>query len=307
MSGPEARSRSPVKYAASNSLSSRARSKSPVKFHGNPARGREFTRDRSELIGDTTVPTDIAVGTSIWGPCLESPRARNQSPSIAERRLQHAPTPIDVDAARSHARRVKPRAAAAVIVQSTRRLPASTRPKTPEAFPLGLDPGSATDDASSIYSQEEKGDHCDESLPHISPLHIRKAVGPALPQQSNVLQSYNQWRNGKVSPKRPTEAPSRSQSARLPARLTARGNIEKAEGRLETVYSPLTPFFSTKDLPASTKVSKTLIGDNGWLERTGKSPEKAAPSPKKAGFLDNLKKKAKEMVGHMNAGSPRRQ
>jgi hypothetical protein len=42
------------------------------------------------------------------------------------------------------------------------------------------------------------------------------------------------------------------------------------------------------------KASKTMIGDNGWLERT--SAIKKPSPPKRPGFFGNLKRMAKEMV-----------
>jgi hypothetical protein len=42
---------------------------------------------------------------------------------------------------------------------------------------------------------------------------------------------------------------------------------------------------------------KTMIGTNGWLERTGGSPEKLGKKgQKKMGIFQSLKKMAKEMV-----------
>lgn len=46
------------------------------------------------------------------------------------------------------------------------------------------------------------------------------------------------------------------------------------------------------------KGEKTMIGDNGWLERTDKGADAAKKAPqKKAGILDSIKKIAKDMVG----------
>lgn len=63
-----------------------------------------------------------------------------------------------------------------------------------------------------------------------------------------------------------------------------------------SVFSPNTPFFSTKDMPASKTTYKTMISDNGWLERTTDPVEKKSSPEKKVGFLGILKKKAKEVV-----------
>lgn len=63
------------------------------------------------------------------------------------------------------------------------------------------------------------------------------------------------------------------------------------------LFSPLQFYFRGPDYPTVKKGEKTMIGDNGWLERTEKLQEatkKAAP--KKIGIIDSIKKIAKDMV-----------
>ncbi|GJD01970.1 hypothetical protein ColKHC_10795 [Colletotrichum higginsianum] len=62
------------------------------------------------------------------------------------------------------------------------------------------------------------------------------------------------------------------------------------------IYSPLRPYFAYKDLPTQKIAGKTLIGEQGWLERPNQTPDrKKDSSPKKPGLLDSLKKMAKDM------------
>ncbi|KAH8897811.1 hypothetical protein GQ53DRAFT_624464, partial [Thozetella sp. PMI_491] len=73
----------------------------------------------------------------------------------------------------------------------------------------------------------------------------------------------------------------------------------------ELMFSPLTPFFQTEADPGVRKSSKTLIGDDGWLEKTAQL-ERAKMSPhRKAGFLDSIVKKAKDLVDKADAQAQR--
>ena len=73
------------------------------------------------------------------------------------------------------------------------------------------------------------------------------------------------------------------------------------------LFSPLALYFRGQDLSTVKKVEKVLIGDNGWLERTGQQDEqtemdKKTPQ-KRAGFLDSIKKIAKDMVSLPGLGN----
>lgn len=62
-------------------------------------------------------------------------------------------------------------------------------------------------------------------------------------------------------------------------------------------FSPLALYFRGNDFPSTKKGGKIMIGHNGWLERTGKALEKVKTVPqKKAGILESIKKIAKDMV-----------
>ncbi|KAH6621426.1 hypothetical protein B0J18DRAFT_226720 [Chaetomium sp. MPI-SDFR-AT-0129] len=78
-------------------------------------------------------------------------------------------------------------------------------------------------------------------------------------------------------------------------------------GSAEIAYTPLAPFLP-RDMPTVRKVSKTLIGEGGWLENTSKTDPmggaggatgaglNSSPTRGGGGFLGNLVKKAKEMM-----------
>lgn len=66
------------------------------------------------------------------------------------------------------------------------------------------------------------------------------------------------------------------------------------------LFSPLPLYFRGQDFPSVKKGEKTLIGQNGWLERTGNPPLKEKRSPhKKGGIIDSIKKIAKDMVSDL--------
>lgn len=63
------------------------------------------------------------------------------------------------------------------------------------------------------------------------------------------------------------------------------------------LFSPLQFYFRGDGFPTVKRGEKTMIGDNGWLERTEKVPDQhKKATQKKASILDNIKKIAKDMV-----------
>ncbi|KAI1070801.1 hypothetical protein LB507_007009 [Fusarium sp. FIESC RH6] len=64
------------------------------------------------------------------------------------------------------------------------------------------------------------------------------------------------------------------------------------------LFSPLQFYFRGTDYPSAKKGEKTMIGDNGWLERTDRGVvEHVAKAPhKKTGILDSIKKMAKDVA-----------
>jgi hypothetical protein len=77
----------------------------------------------------------------------------------------------------------------------------------------------------------------------------------------------------------------------MPTRAEAIASIESP------LFSPLASYFRGPDFPSEKKGGKTMIGDNGWLERTQSVSEQAKRSPsKRIGILEAIKKIAKDMV-----------
>ncbi|PHH83165.1 hypothetical protein CDD82_3330 [Ophiocordyceps australis] len=74
-------------------------------------------------------------------------------------------------------------------------------------------------------------------------------------------------------------------------------------------FSPLALYFRGQDFPSVKKGEKTLIGDNGWLERpdnVGNGRDKKSPQ-KKTGIIESIKKIAREVTAEFNAVNRRSQ
>lgn len=113
-----------------------------------------------------------------------------------------------------------------------------------------------------------------------------------------VLQGYCEW---KLSPRGgdTRESPRPPGQPWPPSTQDVAGPSENAsttimEPHKVTLYSPLTPFFADQSHPASKKGEKVMFGQNGWLERTGETPEKKKDVQKKSIF-EIMKKIEKEM------------
>ena len=113
-----------------------------------------------------------------------------------------------------------------------------------------------------------------------------------------VFHGYCAWKDSSC-PIEDTANPSKIK----PFDTEASGNIlgvQEPEGRVNkgpksSLYSPLTPFFVDKGAPGDKKGAKTMFGQNGWLERTGKFTEKKDTPPKKSMFR-GLKNIARDLV-----------
>ncbi|KAF5511683.1 hypothetical protein CGCS363_v002771 [Colletotrichum siamense] len=207
----------------------------------------------------------------------------SMSSNIAERRRQNTLTPINIEDRRQYATLV---GHGDDMVAASSPTPDNPSPATPDE-----------EESSSIYSRDAE---------QPSPLRIHKNTSQ---QVDSVLQSYSGWKNSNPHTTTvPTGAPD------VDSRGVASQRQAPPKGRLEALrqpamddagqlYSPLRPYFAYKDLAVHKIAGKTLIGEQGWLERPNESSDQKSPdrkkkdtSPKKPGLLDSLKKIAKEMT-----------
>lgn len=229
----------------------------------------------------------------------------HDNPGLADRRQRSRPPPIDVEPARQYGIVSKK----AVVVQGhphTQSLHAVVNPPvTPplRRMPKLASPRREPDSislASSYYSEDETG----QAHPsYISPLRVPKdlaAAGSVLRRHDTRDRSPcpNQTRSG-LSPVH------RSSPRRGLQQTATTGDLrehQSDETYPQRTYSPLSDYLSNQAKP----VRKQLVGAHGWLERTNGASDKqdmsdqkpvpSTTSQKKGGFLDSLRKMAKEMT-----------
>ncbi|OBR03690.1 hypothetical protein CH63R_12817 [Colletotrichum higginsianum IMI 349063] len=260
------RTRSPVRNNDLNDTQTAPRAHGNIDHHMPPSQSKDgWSRYEMPHDSDSTTFSELMPSSN------HKPKGSLAS-SIAERRRQHTPTPVNINDHQQYG----------TLVNDTNIIPLVPQPRTPNSPPL---PGIDHVDSSSVYSQSEG---------QPSPLHIKRDDIPR--HIENVMQSYSGWKDSNV------QAP-------VPDVLGHGGNAQghgPYKGRLEAlrqpvmdvsqIYSPLRPYFAYKDLPTQKIAGKTLIGEQGWLERPNQTPDrKKDSSPKKPGLLDSLKKMAKDM------------
>lgn len=171
---------------------------------------------------------------------------------------------------------------------------------------------------SSAYSMETKETN---QLKQPRPLNLRHSrLSPQKTNPDDTLNDiYNNWASIYSSGITPDTSPSRHSGFQHPRRskstveglrhqsrrieappvpnLPAEARGPPRAGTDSPLFSPLALYFRGKDFPSVKMGEKVLIGDNGWLERTGHQtePDKKTPQ-KKQGLLDSIKKIAKDMV-----------
>ncbi|KAI3536195.1 hypothetical protein CSPX01_10955 [Colletotrichum filicis] len=203
--------------------------------------------------------------------------------SLAERRQQHTPKPVNVQDSRQYGS----------IVENSGGMPSVRPPMTPDS-PSSA--GTVQAESSSIYSQSEG---------HPSPLRIHRDDIPR--HIKHVLESYSGWKDSKA----PALVPDTSgRGGSVQGRGPPKGRLEALKQPVmdaSDIYSPLQPYFAYKELPVQRIAGKTLIGEQGWLERPDNTPDRRRKdgSPKKPGLLDYLKKIAKEMTESKTTRKPR--
>ncbi|RYP57129.1 hypothetical protein DL770_010750 [Monosporascus sp. CRB-9-2] len=183
------------------------------------------------------------------------------------------------------------------------------------------------DDSSSVYSNDLSTAFPDSAM--ISPLYIptiasmqrqRDDAGMQR-ERDDILEDYSRWQqsqngpNGsqagagdpacsqsksepphppqqedaKADPPMPSEPQATTETQGIPKAPT----INEIQAARETEpYTPLTPWLEREGHVR--KGTKTMVGDNGWLENVAIEGQK--PAPKKPGFIDSMKKWGRDFV-----------
>lgn len=182
-------------------------------------------------------------------------------------------------------------------------LPAQMSP-SPHTPNEGLATAEYEWDSESVYSRDDKAEPC------VSPLRIppkeEDCMDPGM-SDNLVLHGYCAWKHSPPQLENTANSPA---FGRLYPEFSGNNpGAGKSESRLkahqkDALYSPLTPFFADKNGPANKKGSKVMFGQNGWLERTGQTPEKKK-DPQKKSMFGGLKKMAKDFVSLCPAFQPK--
>ncbi|CAM1509215.1 Fc.00g029540.m01.CDS01 [Cosmosporella sp. VM-42] len=232
------------------------------------------------------------------------------SSTLAGRRHRAPPPPIQTGSARRYP-----------IPQRTEMeaIPDSVSPLSQQLFER---PQYMDEDSTSQYSQEARYSG------HPEPLEVRGTNHSRTQSKVNnaVISSYKDWAqmnspstNGVPPPRqeslqnRPRRSKSNAEGLRETHAAAAAALQSPPMPQQLTVptcntplFSPLQLYFRGPDFPTVKKGEKTMIGDNGWLERTEKTQEKTKKvAPKKTGILDSIKQIAKDMAADFSHNTRR--
>ncbi|KAH7311757.1 hypothetical protein B0I35DRAFT_514476 [Stachybotrys elegans] len=231
-----------------------------------------------------------------------------QASSLAQRRNREPPAPIYTSREQSRSR------APPIPMPMMKPAPEQVSPMGPEMFHGS---GHLNDDDVSLYSQD--GD----VIPNPSPMYLKSKTftGPTRGAEADKLR--NDWAplGSPFEPAPRDFTQLRQTAAHKPQRTRSNAGGVKHQSIRPLIsdvnlppplpipglgvdshnspdFSPLELYFrSDAFFPNPRKASKQLIGQNGWLERTGGSPDKEKKAtPKKTGILDGIKKIAKDMT-----------
>lgn len=302
-------------HGNTGSRGSRDRDTSPTRARTS---GRESHRSRHGVRQDDI--SNESFSSRTHPPRSRSPGKRSESPgkapsmtrakigddlNLGDRRLKSRPPPIDVESARQYGS-VSKKAVVVELQPHTQSLHAAVNPPvTPplRRMPKLISPRREADSvslASSYYSEDDVG----QARPsYISPLRVRKD----LDGDRSVLRRHGtRNRSPCLDGTDHDVSPVRHSSPRRGLQKTATTGdlreLQSDETRPQRTYSPLSDYLSGQAKPNR----KQLVGAHGWLERTTDSSDKQysseqKPVPKttpqkKGGFIDSLRKMAKEMT-----------
>ncbi|RYP28308.1 hypothetical protein DL767_007268 [Monosporascus sp. MG133] len=116
------------------------------------------------------------------------------------------------------------------------------------------------------------------------------AGDPARSQSRSEPPHPPQQEDAKADPPMPNESQAASETQGIPKAPT----INEIQAVRETEpYTPLTPWLEREGRVR--KGTKTIVGDNGWLENAAIEGQKK-PTPKKPGFIDSMKKWGRDFI-----------
>ncbi|KUI73631.1 hypothetical protein VM1G_09234 [Cytospora mali] len=234
------------------------------------------------------------------------PRSLTSDANLADRRHNPRLAPINVESARQYGSVTKKAVMIEVPPHPQSQHAIVNSPVTPplRRMPKMMSPSREDDSVSITSSYYSEDEFTRAHSSYISPLRVRKDFD----SDTSILQTYT-IRNRSPSPDRikynssPVRRSQRHRGIQKTATIDDLRETHSDESHLQRTYSPLSDYLSVQAMPTR----KQLVGTHGWLERTTNTSEKQpcsenkrvtpkATPQKKGGFLDSLKKMAKEMT-----------
>lgn len=127
-------------------------------------------------------------------------------------------------------------------------------------------------------------------------------------RQQSLLQSTRQSKgtvNFRAALSILEKAPDTQEAAPTPvATPSAAAQEMKTDALTSPQFSPLPLYFRGQSFPSVKRGEKTMIGQNGWLDCTSAPSDCRKPNIKRMGFLESLKRIAKDVVGRVYCGFP---
>ncbi|PHH65397.1 hypothetical protein CDD81_2501 [Ophiocordyceps australis] len=257
----------------------------------------------------------------------------NSPLSIASRRRQYQPTPIQVGENRlpGHAQ-MHPNAdnVSPLSPDSERRLRRKAHIEKEFSQDNGHDPVSPyrTSNLPGVYGQSVVISEAEINRPVLDTYQawirdsrsgfsppgeasVQHARMQSLPQRARRAKSTSEGLRQVESDMSATHVPQSHPPPPPPPQAVAEGAPHWSQKPLESpLFSPLALYFRGQDFPSVKKGEKTLIGDNGWLERPDKvatnGRDKKSPQ-KRSGIIESIKKLAREVTAEFNAVNRRSQ
>ena len=250
-----------------------------------PSSSRQHPMETAERDTNQPIPTEFE-------DKMPLPPQRASTMTLAERRQRSTPAPIRIVDARHFVNAVPRRS----HMESVPNVMSPLNPR--EIYNAGRGP----ETQSSFYPSTLHTSQRPE------PLNIRRSEDHHVARTpDNPFETFGEWLPRPRSEDSPPKELHRSKSAAvgLESRHREASTSPEKEGLdLEIndtpAFSPFPYYFRGEDFPSQRMGQKTLIGEGGWLERTDEGPDKSIKGAKKGGFINGIKRLAKDIVSNPN-------
>ncbi|KAH8175287.1 hypothetical protein LIA77_03705 [Sarocladium implicatum] len=298
------RGRSPVRFARTSGGSASSRPKGARLMPSSPR--RFFAKSESD--DDASQMNQSAVGEF-----MPSWSKHGKYPSLAERRRQVAPSNIQVEKnTKGSKHSLKPQVKETVGLMSPLHCEhvtdwsttqgsssgghysVSERHPSQEPEPLKLQPRKYEPPPAPRRERAAPRDRSPEKWIKTDTYASSRALQQGIRCSNSPRRTQSnaeQIRYHGLAPEERHEDPlPPSWESMLPTRAEAIASVESP------LFSPLACYFRGPDFPAEKMGGKTMIGDNGWLERTEMHDRTKRSPSKRIGIIEGIKRIAKDMT-----------